>query len=882
MNGAEAPAARPGPGAAAAVPSAQRGGLAFLPACIAAFRAAARREPAPAAAAGAPAPRAPSSRRGGRPATALRAGAGLALLLLAAMAALPSPAQAQNLMVSNTDGAFANSHSNIFAQSFTTGRHTTGYILHSVGIRLAGGLNQTYTGSNYRVRILSDSSGSPGTTVVATLTSPSSVKSLSVNVFTAPANTPLDADTTYWVEAAQTDGTGGLPDYQVTFSRNQNGQANWSVGNGSRSKTNASDSWESSTLAAQIQINGFAVTSAGDYTPPTRITGPTVTADGGGRTISVGFSETIDGTNLPPADAFTITAGGRPVTVTGVNRHPESAFDHVLRVNVSPAIYRGQTVTFAYTDPTASDDANAIQDVHGNDAASFTRAAFNNSPRDVTVPDAPTGLTASTSGSTVTLSWTAPLDDGGSAIAGYRIERADPGSSTWSTEVTNTGNTDTARDVTLPSGVEARQYRVSAINAQGTGDPSEPAIGGNIPATGAPEISGSGRVGQTLSAAVPGGIADGNGLPASASEYALQWLRIADGGTERAISGATGTSYMPVAADAGTRVRLRVRFTDGNGYDEEAFSAAIAIRMAMPPATCPGFTLPAGRERVWQSVLTVAEITGFGGMARGHGFVGARGQGSLSVTNFEIGSRTFRVNQVESRNEGQLVFSHENAMLTASQEANLQLHICGETYALADANANAGTYTWPTAGLDWSGLVGMTRTLRLTIRNTAPTGLPLVSGTSQAGSTVTALTSSIRDADGLSDPGWTYRWFRVDGGMETEISGETGRIYALTGDDAGKRVKVEVTFTDDAGNEHVLTGAAFPTTGTIGAAPPPMQGPSDLLSATLTAKEFVNGEAGCGTGAGASGCANTAVLTDNDFVIGSTTYTINALSERCR
>ena len=753
MSGAEAPAARPGPGAAAAVPSAARGGLAFLraflPACIAAFRAAARRDPAPAAAAGAPAPRAPSSRRGGRPAAALRAGAGLALLLLAAMAALPSPAQAQNLMVSNTDGAFTNSLSNIFAQSFRTGRHTTGYILHSVGIRLAGGENQTYTGSNYRVRILSDSSGSPGTTVVATLTSPSSVKSGSVNVFTAPANSPLNANTTYWVEAAQTDGTGGLPDYQVTFSDTENGQANWSIGNFRSSKTNASDSWESSTAVAQIQINGFAVNSAGDYTPPTRITGPQVQPNG--TEISTGFSETIDGTNLPPADAFTVTARGRPVTVTGVRRHPEAAFSHVLRINVSPTIRTGQTVNVQYADPTAGDDANAIQDVNGNDAASFTHNGVSNiSTQALEAPDAPTGLTASTSGSTVTLSWTAPLYDGGSAIAGYRIERADPGSSTWSTEVANTGNTDTARDVTLPSGVESRQYRVSAINAQGTGDPSAAAIGGNDPATGAPEISGSGRVGQTLSAAVPGGIADGNGLPASASDYALQWLRIADGGTETEISGETGTSYMPVAADAGTRVRLRVRFTDGNGYDEEAFSAAVAIRMAMPPATCPAFSLPSGRERVWQSVLTVAEITGFGGMARGHGFVGARGQGSLSVTNFEIGSRTFRVNQVESRNEGQLVFSHENAMLTASQEANLQLHICGETYALADANANAGTYTWPAAGLDWSGLVGMTRTLRLTIRNTAPTGLPLVSGTAQAGSTVTARAgrAAVGDADG--------------------------------------------------------------------------------------------------------------------------------------
>ena len=35
-------------------------------------------------------------------------------------------------------------------------------------------------------------------------------------------------------------------------------------------------------------------------------------------------------------------------------------------------IYQGQTVTVTYTDPTSSNDANALQDEAGNDAADFT------------------------------------------------------------------------------------------------------------------------------------------------------------------------------------------------------------------------------------------------------------------------------------------------------------------------------------------------------------------------------------------------------------------------------------------------------------------------------------------------------------------------------
>ena len=49
-----------------------------------------------------------------------------------------------------------------------------------------------------------------------------------------------------------------------------------------------------------------------------------------------------------------------------------------------------------------------------------------------TAPDAPTGLTAAADGQTaIDLSWTAPSDDGGADITGYKIEVSTDGS-TWS------------------------------------------------------------------------------------------------------------------------------------------------------------------------------------------------------------------------------------------------------------------------------------------------------------------------------------------------------------------------------------------------------------------------------------------------------------------
>ena len=87
-----------------------------------------------------------------------------------------------------------------------------------------------------------------------------------------------------------------------------------------------------------------------------------------------------------------------------------------------------------------------------------------------TVPGAPTGLTATASGTTtIDLSWNAPSDDGGASITGYRIEVSPNGTSSWTNRVADTGTTTTTYSHTGLSAGTTRHYRVSAINANGTG-----------------------------------------------------------------------------------------------------------------------------------------------------------------------------------------------------------------------------------------------------------------------------------------------------------------------------------------------------------------------------------------------------------------------------
>ena len=88
--------------------------------------------------------------------------------------------------------------------------------------------------------------------------------------------------------------------------------------------------------------------------------------------------------------------------------------------------------------------------------------------------------------------------------------------------------------------------------------------------------------------------------------------------------------------------------------------------------------------------------------------------------------------------------------------------------------------------------------------NTPATGAPTIDGTAQVGETLTANTSGIADADGLSDVQYEYQWLADD----AAIAGATGSTYTVAAADEGKAIKVEVAFTDDAGNGETLTSEA--------------------------------------------------------------------------
>ena len=129
--------------------------------------------------------------------------------------------------------------------------------------------------------------------------------------------------------------------------------------------------------------------------------------------------------------------------------------------------------------------------------------------------------------------------------------------------------------------------------------------------------------------------------------------------------------------------------------------------------------------------------------------------------------------------------------------------------------------------------------LTVTVQNSPATGAPTISGTAQVGGTLTANTSGIADADGLDDVAYSFQWVRVaNDSTETDISSAKGYTYTLANDDAGKTVKVRVTFTDDAGYEETLTSAATTAVAARNNSPPtgvPTIGGTARVGETLTA-----------------------------------------------
>ena len=199
--------------------------------------------------------------------------------------------------------------------------------------------------------------------------------------------------------------------------------------------------------------------------------------------------------------------------------------------------------------------------------AAATASNVDSATTGTTVPGAPTGLTATASGTTqIDLSWSAPASTGGSAITGYKIEVSSNGGSSWTDQVANTNSTTTTYAHTGLAAGSTRHYRVSAINANGTGTASNvdsATTGTTVP--GAP-------TGLTATASGTTQIDLSWGAPASDGGSAITGYKIevsSNGGSswtdQVANTNSTTTTYAHTGLAAGTTRHYRVSAINTNG-----------------------------------------------------------------------------------------------------------------------------------------------------------------------------------------------------------------------------------------------------------------------------------------------------------------------------
>ena len=307
------------------------------------------------------------------------------------------------------------------------------------------------------------------------------------------------------------------------------------------------------------------------------------------------------------------------------------------------------------------------------------------------------------------------------------------------------------------------------------GDTVEVRLIPNQAATGAPVITGTAQVGETLTADTDG-IGDPDGI--DNADFSYQWVRNDDSD----IDGATDSTYTLVFADYGNTIKVWVSFTDDNDYPESLTSTAVAVAS------------PYG-DVIHSALLTVGIGAFFSGYSSN------TDTGDLEPDAFTHNGNPAEV-QILAYSGNEFYFQ----TLPALGSGDYGLILDDTPIQLGATSGSPARHQVSDHGLTWTADQQVEVWLVL---NNAPTGEPVITGTPVVSQTLTADISGIMDTDGRpADDQFSYQWIRSDGATDSDISGATNATYKLGSVDLDKTIKVRVTFTDGGGFPERLTSDA--------------------------------------------------------------------------
>ena len=761
------------------------------------------------------------------------------------------------LLVKNLDQTTSGQHStvNTIAQQFTTGSHGRGYQLGRVKIK-------SNSRDRFTLKVCSTNASGDPTSTCTSLTAPGSFGGgvgTRTLTFTAPAGTRLDAGTKYAVVVSRSGSL--LYPYTTSNSEDSGKAAGWSIADHHHIQSGESWNTNSSGRSLLIAIEGSPAPNQVATGKPAvsgeAVVGQVLTAGIGTIADADGLPSifpddydfqwlrVVDGTatQIPGATSGTYTlkladagakvrvqasfTGGSAETVTSdawpstgtvvtmstpsqglVGNTGQTSIANValdsqqyalgFRTGGRAAGYRLTSIKVGFGDVPSSADASRVR-VELRKGASANATRLTNDT--VAVLANPSNLASGAGVKT----FTAPGGTRLVANTNYFLFISYSGSSSVSLSQTSSGNEDAGRAAgwNIANGRLRRTRGSLGIWASDASRVLKISVEGSIlsnPAIGKPAISGVPQDGGRLMADTSG-IVDPDGLP---SAFTYRWVRVAPGGAETVV-GSNATTYTLTSADVGSTIRVEVSFTDNAGNSEGPLASDATDPVVAAARACPA-------DNFWCRIVTVE--VGRAGVA-----VLVKSSDSLADRRFTHEGTTYTVSilavhLLPSDNDSLLLY------LDRFLPRGTVLHLGGREFVTNSASETliAGEYAWhwPEGAVLYDG-----QRVRLALRaqeNHAATGKPAVSGRARVGLTLAAGVGGISDANGLDDASFSYQWVRVDadGTSNPTDIGEDAPSYTLVAADEGKRIRVQVSLTDDLGlHEGPLESDAFPATGTV-------------------------------------------------------------------
>ena len=762
---------------------------------------------------------------------------------------------------------------NPLANQFTTGSNPSGYIISKVGLKIAGD-----SGTVPRVSIYSDNSGRPGTSLKV-LTNPSTIPPgpapEDVIDFGAD-NYRLEPGTPYWIVVEKASGNEPMYLGRTTLTAEDPGSAaGWSIGdNGARL---ASGTWSTLTAIYGLAVKGTIAASddatlsalalrdasdnavALDPTFASGTTSYTATVAYSVSRIKVEPTTNDSGATIEYLDDSDMTLDDEDASTADVFDFDLSVGSNVVKVKVTAedrTTTRTYTITVNRVDFLVSnlgESSHASVTIQSTDtdrdvAIQFTTGSETNGYRISKV-----ALEISASSGTIP------------RVSIYSDSSGQPGSSLK--VLTNPGAIPTTR-TELDFGADnyrlnpSTPYWIVVERASGIGgvflpvtnslaeDPGS-AVGWNIGDNGSSLSGGTWRTVTGL-IAIPQIAVKGTVAQTAASDDATLSAMTLKDANDYAVTLTPGfasstTSYTATVANSISRIKVEPTANDSNATIEYLDDSDSTLDDADANTAVFDFVLVEGANiikvkvtaedhtttRTYTVTVTRAAATTPVAPASDDATLSAlalRDASDNAVTldpTFASGttSYTATVANSVSRIKAEPTANDSNAAIEYLDASDSTLDDADANTAVFDFDLTVGSNVVKVKVTAEDGTTTRTYTvtvIRETLNNQGATGAPTITGTASVHQTLTAVTTNISDADGLTGPSFSYQWIRVDtDGSESEISGAVSSTYKLTGDDEGKKLKVRVSFNDDNDNPEFLTSAA---TAAVSPSPCTMEG----------------------------------------------------------